>query len=44
MTNYFSFVDQKGTKKGFDYDTWVVFNFDKSQATPQLIYYCKLQE
>jgi hypothetical protein len=44
MTNYFSFVDQKGTKKGFDYDVWVVFNFDKSQSTQQIIYYCKLQE
>ena len=44
MTHYFSFVDQKGTKKGFDYDTWVVFNFDKSQGTEQIIYYCKLQE
>ncbi len=44
MTHYFSFVDQKGTKKGFDYDTWVVFNFDKSQGNEQIIYYCKLQE
>ncbi len=44
MTHYFSFVKQKGSKKGFDYDTWVIFNFDKSQSTEQIIYYSKLQE
>lgn len=44
MTHFFSFVNQKGTKKGFDYDTWVVFNSDKNQGTEPIIYYCKLQE
>ena len=44
MTHYLSFVEKKGTKKGFDYDTWVVFNSDKSQVgTEPIIYYCKLQ-
>ena len=44
MTHYFTFVNENGTKKGFDYDTWVIFNFDKSQTTSPLIYFCKLQE
>lgn len=44
MTNYFSFLEKKGTKKGFDYDTWVIFNSDKSQGIEQVIYYCKLQQ
>jgi hypothetical protein len=44
MTHFFSFVNQKGTKKGFNYDTWIVFNADKRQSTEQIIYYCKLQE
>lgn len=43
MTNYFSFVEKNGTKKGFEYDTWVILNLYKSQTAEQLIYYCKLQ-
>ncbi len=44
MTHYFTFVNENGSKKGFDYDTWIIFNFDKSQAATPLIYFCKIQE
>jgi len=44
MNHFFTFVDEKGTKKGFNYDTLVVFNYDKSQSNVPVMYYCKLQE
>jgi hypothetical protein len=44
MTHYFTFINENSTKKGFDYDTLVVFNFDKSQAISPVTYFCKLQE
>ena len=44
MKHYFTFIEEKGTKKGFDYDTMVSFNFDKSQSALTVIYFCKLQE
>jgi hypothetical protein len=44
MTHFLSFVDDKGKKKGFNYDTLVVYNFDKRQSDLQVMYYCKIQE
>lgn len=44
MTHFFTFVKDTGKKKGFDYDTLVIFNFDKSQSNMPVTYYCKLQE
>lgn len=43
MTHYFSFIDEKGKKKGFEYDNIVVFNFDKKQGDIQVMYYCKIE-
>ncbi len=44
MKHFFTFINEKGTKKGFDYDTIIVFNYDKSQSPYSLMYYCKIQE
>ena len=44
MKHFFTFVNEKGTKKGFDYDTIIVFNFDKSQSPYPISYYCKLKD
>jgi hypothetical protein len=44
MKHFFTFVNEKGTRKGFDYDTIIVFNFDKSQSPYPISYYCKLQD
>ena len=43
MTHYLNFIDEKGKKKGFEYDIVVVYNFDKKQSDIQLMYYCKIE-
>lgn len=46
MKHFFTFINEKGTKKGFDYDTIIVFNYDKNVklSGESLMFYCKLQE
>jgi hypothetical protein len=44
MKHYFTFTNESGTKKGFDYDTVIVFNFDKSQSSIPVTYYCKIEQ
>lgn len=44
MKHFFTFVEEKGKKKGFEYDTMIMFNFDKSQSPISVTYYCKLKE
>jgi hypothetical protein len=43
MKHFFTFINEKGTKKGFEYDTLIIFNYDKSQSNIPVTYYCKLQ-
>ena len=44
MTHSLSMLSETGTKKGFKYDTLIVFAFDKRQSELPLMYYGKLQE
>ena len=43
MKHFFTFINEKGSKKGFEYDTLIMFNYDKSQSNIPVTYYCKLQ-
>lgn len=41
MTDYFTFLEKKGTKKGFDYTTMIFCTFDQRKGlNTTLIYYC----
>ena len=42
--NFFNFVKVKGKINGFDYDTVIDLNFDKSYSSFSIVYFCKLQE
>jgi hypothetical protein len=44
MTHSLSMLNETGTKKGFKYDTLIVFSFDKRQSEIPLMYYSKLQD
>ena len=44
MTHYFTFLEEKGKKKGFEFDTMIFFNPDKNFLPNIITYWCKKKE
>ena len=44
MTDWIQVIEQKGTKKGFEYTHWLILNFDVRKKTNAIVlYYCKIE-
>lgn len=41
MTHLFAITDEAGRKKGFDYDTTILFKPDQRQSAIQMVFYTK---
>lgn len=44
MTHYFTFLEESGKKKGFQFDTMIFFNPDKNFLPSIITYWCKKRE
>ena len=41
MTHFFTVTEQKGSKKGFDYNYMINYQMDKNMGGTSVIYWCK---